>query len=252
MPGRAGRLRAGFRGNSPSLLPLLSWACCCPQMTGGRLASPHPAGFLPPAVVAGSRPGGWCACVSRPRRSPRAWVVRAVRDPGAGSGGVGGGGGCGALASSPPRACNRWACPRNDGQPAWHRPAARRRPCGAERQGWLPGKLGPSAVTFPKPPFKKKIKGVKKPPRLPGQARTVPGSAGKRPFLFLATESWRAAAGSARPPPPLAVTVPSRGGCRCPRAFLWGRGAPPHLDPRRRSRRSRLEAALDACLRSFQ
>lgn len=48
VPGKAGRLRACFRGNSPCLLPLLFGACCCPQMTGGRLAPPHPAGFSRP------------------------------------------------------------------------------------------------------------------------------------------------------------------------------------------------------------
>lgn len=61
VPGKARRLRACFRGNSPCLLPLLFGACCCPQMTGGRLAPPHPAGFFP-AVVAGSQRVA-CACV---------------------------------------------------------------------------------------------------------------------------------------------------------------------------------------------
>lgn len=57
VPRKVGRLGSCFRGNSPYLLPLLSRACCCPQMTGGRLASPHPAGFFPPAAVAGSQCG---------------------------------------------------------------------------------------------------------------------------------------------------------------------------------------------------
>lgn len=47
VPRKVRRRRACFRGNSPCLLPLVSWACCCPQMTGGRLASPRWAGFFP-------------------------------------------------------------------------------------------------------------------------------------------------------------------------------------------------------------
>lgn len=72
VPQESGEAPGSFSGNSPCLLPLLSWACCCPQMTGGRRASP-PGRFLPGLCVA-----GWCV----PRRSPRRRVVCAVRDRG--------------------------------------------------------------------------------------------------------------------------------------------------------------------------
>lgn len=42
LPDRERRDATVCPGNSPCLLPLPSRACCCPQVTGARLASPHP------------------------------------------------------------------------------------------------------------------------------------------------------------------------------------------------------------------
>lgn len=101
VPGKAGRLRACFQGNSPCLLPLLFGACCCPQMTGGRLAPPHPAGFFPGRR--GRFPAcGLCVCISQLCLSPWFWVICALCDQEAVSGKDGGGGvGVEAFLSSP-------------------------------------------------------------------------------------------------------------------------------------------------------
>lgn len=65
VPQESGEAPGSFWGNSPCLLPLLSWACCCPQMTGGRPASP-PGRFLPGGR--GGCPAEWLvrACVTAP------------------------------------------------------------------------------------------------------------------------------------------------------------------------------------------